>query len=318
MPARIAVVGAGVMGAATARACARRGAAVDLYEQFASGHARGSSHGDARIFRLSYPEPEYVALAREALPLWRGLERESGRELLRTTGGLDIGDELPHAGALDLHGLPYELLDADELERRFGVRAAGAVYQPEGGVLNAERCRAAFLETAPSVTLHEETHVDDLDALDADAIVVTAGAWVNRFGFELPVRVTRETVAYFDVGRETPTIVDWTRQPVEFALTASGPLLKVGVHHGGHETDPDCEEEPNPELVAQAASWVAERFRLDDPQPVRAETCLYTTTPDESFVLERRGRVVIGSACSGHGFKFAPAVGERLAELALR
>ena len=53
------------------------------------------------------------------------------------------------------------------------------------------------------------------------------------------------------------------------------------------------------------------------PEPVGAETCLYTTTADESFLLERRGRVVVGSACSGHGFKFAPAVGERLARLAL-
>jgi sarcosine oxidase len=44
---------------------------------------------------------------------------------------------------------------------------------------------------------------------------------------------------------------------------------------------------------------------------------MYTTTKDESFVLERRGRVVVGSPCSGHGFKFAPAIGERLADLAL-
>jgi sarcosine oxidase len=42
---------------------------------------------------------------------------------------------------------------------------------------------------------------------------------------------------------------------------------------------------------------------------------MYTTTPDERFILERRGRVVIGSACSGHGFKFAPAIGARLAGL---
>jgi sarcosine oxidase len=44
---------------------------------------------------------------------------------------------------------------------------------------------------------------------------------------------------------------------------------------------------------------------------------MYTTTADESFVLERRGRIVVGSPCSGHGFKFAPAIGERLANLTL-
>jgi sarcosine oxidase len=62
---------------------------------------------------------------------------------------------------------------------------------------------------------------------------------------------------------------------------------------------------------------VRERFPDVDPEPVETDTCLYTTTADECFVLERRGRVVIGSACSGHGFKFAPAVGRRLAALAL-
>jgi len=60
-----------------------------------------------------------------------------------------------------------------------------------------------------------------------------------------------------------------------------------------------------------------ERFPDVDPEPADAQTCLYTTTTDERFILERRGRVVVGSACSGHGFKFAPEVGRRLAELAL-
>jgi sarcosine oxidase len=159
--------------------------------------------------------------------------------------------------------------------------------------------------------------VDDLDALPADAVVVTAGAWVNRFGFDLPVRVTRETVAYFELGRAVPTVIDWSCEPVTYALPAPGSLLKASLHHAGHETDPDLDEGPDPELVARGAGWLAELFGLADPQPVRAESCLYTTTPDESFVLERRGRVVVGSACSGHGFKFAPAIGERLAGLAL-
>jgi sarcosine oxidase len=69
--------------------------------------------------------------------------------------------------------------------------------------------------------------------------------------------------------------------------------------------------------VERVAAWVRERFPDADPEPVAAQSCLYTTTADEHFVLERRGRVVVGSACSGHGFKFAPAVGRRLAELAL-
>ena len=93
--------------------------------------------------------------------------------------------------------------------------------------------------------------------------------------------------------------------------------LKVGAHHAGTETDPDADGVPDEALVERIAAWVGERLPDVDPEPVGAETCIYTSTADESFVLERRGRVVVGSACSGHGFKFAPAVGRRLAALAL-
>jgi sarcosine oxidase len=93
--------------------------------------------------------------------------------------------------------------------------------------------------------------------------------------------------------------------------------LKAGAHHAGAEADPDTEALPDPAIVERVATWVRERFPDVDPDPVEAQTCLYTTTADQHFVLERRGRVVVGSACSGHGFKFAPAIGELLAGLVL-
>jgi sarcosine oxidase len=93
--------------------------------------------------------------------------------------------------------------------------------------------------------------------------------------------------------------------------------LKVGAHHAGTEADANVTSEPQPELIERITEWANETYRLAEPGPAAADTCMYTTTADESFVLERRGRVVIGSACSGHGFKFAPAIGERLADLAL-
>jgi sarcosine oxidase len=93
--------------------------------------------------------------------------------------------------------------------------------------------------------------------------------------------------------------------------------VKAGAHHRGVEAAPSDDGDPEPDVVARTAEWLRERLPGIEPSPVAAETCLYTSTADESFVLERRGRVVVGSACSGHGFKFAPAVGTRLATLAL-
>jgi sarcosine oxidase len=104
---------------------------------------------------------------------------------------------------------------------------------------------------------------------------------------------------------------------VYYAL--SDPLhgLKAAVHHGGAETSPDHEGQPEQALIDAISAWVAQHVELKSPHPVATDTCLYTTTADEQFILERRGKVVIGSACSGHGFKFAPAVGTRIAALAM-
>ena len=93
--------------------------------------------------------------------------------------------------------------------------------------------------------------------------------------------------------------------------------LKVGSHMRGSPSDPDEERGPDDALVQEIADWTRERFPRADPTPIRAESCFYTTTDDERFVLERHGRIVVGSACSGHAFKFGPATGKRLAALAV-
>ena len=83
---KVSVVGAGVMGLATARVLAQRGHDVTVYEQFELKHKRGSSHGTSRIFRLSYDEEHWIRLAQRAYELWRELEQESGRTLLELDG----------------------------------------------------------------------------------------------------------------------------------------------------------------------------------------------------------------------------------------
>ncbi|MDQ4065455.1 MAG: FAD-dependent oxidoreductase, partial [Actinomycetota bacterium] len=153
---------------------------------------------------------------------------------------------------------------------------------------------------------------------EVDAIVVTAGGWAQkllaRAGIELDVKPTRETVAYFQMAGVPPTYVDWG-DPSVYALADPGHGIKVGEHIAGPRTDADEEGAPNLESVERLSAWVTERFPTADPQPWHAETCIYTNTPDEHFVLQRHGSIVVGSPCSGHGFKFAPLIGERLADL---
>ena len=337
----VAVVGAGVMGAATARALARSGASVVLFEQFRIGHTRGSSHGRSRIFRLSYPDETYVAMAQEALGSWRALERDSGEQLLVTTGGLDLGPRIEeNASALAACSADFEMIDPPAARRRFPFLSlpedSTALFQPDSGIVGADATVSACarLAAAKGARVIEEAKVLHLEPQDArvrlrteggdvvaTAVVVTAGAWakslLEQVGVNLPVRPTRETVAYFDFdGPPPPTLVEWG-DPSIYSLPSPGQGIKAGQHIAGPPTDPDDVGGVNRESVETVSRWVAERYPSASHTPHLAETCIYTNTDDEAFILERHGPIVVGSPCSGHGFKFAPLIGERLAALAL-
>jgi sarcosine oxidase len=317
---KVAIVGAGVMGCATAWAVRERGAEVTVHEQFGLDHDRGSSHGRTRIFRVAYPEPYWVRFAQEAYAGWQELDPS----LLGLYGLIELVADpgLTSARALDECGVPYRLLGRDEVRAHGANLPDGwaALYVPDAGVVFADRARHAFLEAA-GVEVETNRRIESTDELDADVVVVTVGSWIRQLVPDVPVTVTRETVAYFKrEGPPPPSIADLNAETGGHGMySLYDPVhgLKAGAHHAGAAADPETEAPPDPAIVERIAAWVRERFPEVDPDPVEAQSCLYTTTADEDFVLERRGGVVVGSACSGHGFKFAPAVGRRLAALAL-
>lgn len=324
---KVAVVGCGVMGAATAWALTRRGHEVTIYEQFEVGHSRGSSHGTTRVYRYSYPLPTYVAMMKEAVSLWRLLEQETGRQVLQRTGGLDTGKDLDaHASALEANDIPYEIIGATTASKRWPELSLSddeILFQGDGGVVHAEKALRSFVEVAVGrgARLLEGRRIDDLGPdgmVDHDATVVTVGGWARRLlataGIDLEVKPTRETVAFFETNDVVPTLVDWG-DPAVYALHDPNYGLKVGEHIAGPATEPDEEGTVDASSVARLEAWVGTRYPGIQPKAVFAETCIYTNTPDEHFVLERHGNVVVGSPCSGHGFKFAPLIGERLASL---
>ncbi|HEX6724920.1 MAG TPA: FAD-dependent oxidoreductase [Gaiella sp.] len=350
--ADIVVVGAGIAGVATARALAGYPGSVLLLDQFALGHTRGSSHGTSRIFRLNYPDERFVRLAMAADAAWRELESARGERLIDRVGCLDLGPTAhENVRALAACGVRHEQLTAEEVAARWPLRlepGESGVFQPDGGVTFSDRAHAALIGEAldRGVEVRDETPVRALAAdrgsvtltlergeLRARAVVVTAGAWAAELlagvGIELAVVPTRETVVYVDVpgAERLPPVIDSGMLPVKgeggiarvgqsaFSLAAPGTGLKAGLHHSGSVADPDAEEDPDTSVAAWTAGWVAARFR-EAGETLGAETCLYTNTSDEEFVLERHGRIVVGSACSGHGFKFAPIVGRTLAALA--
>ena len=351
--ADIVVVGAGIVGVATARALAGYAGTVLLLEQFELGHTRGSSHGTSRIFRLNYPDPRFVRMAMAADAEWRRLEAARGERLIERVGCLDLGPVARETErALAACGARHVTLSADEVGARWPLRLRSgetAVFQPDGGVTRADRAHAALLAEAVAGGVEVRQHArvralvadrgrvrltTDGDELAARAVVVTAGAWspglLATVGIELPVVPTRETVVYLDVkgSGDVPPVIDYDGVPAAeeggiarvgqaaYALAAPGVGLKAGLHHSGPVTDPDAEPEPDDRVASWVTGWATRRFEAVG-EPLGAETCLYTNTAAEEFVLERHGRVVVGSACSGHGFKFAPVVGRTLAALVL-
>jgi sarcosine oxidase len=322
--ADVAVIGAGVNGLAAGWALRRAGVDVVVYEQFEVGNTRGSSHGRTRIFRLAYPEVEWVQLAQEALTGWRELEAESGEELLLLNGMLELYREgvISSEEALRRRDADCELLTREETEQRFGVSPASdynVLYQSEAGIVYAERAVHAF---AQGLNIVEGRRIESLDEVQEPVVVVCAGPWsrglLGAQGIDLPVVATRETIAYFELDGQIPSVV------AEVVLRGHGfyslydPVygLKVGSHMRGKEADPDVAEGADPALVDEIAEWTAERFPRAGRKPIEPQSCFYTSTEDERFIIERHGRIVVGSACSGHGFKFAPAVGKQLAALA--
>jgi len=355
MTTDVIVVGAGTMGSMALWRAARRGAAVVGLDQFPPGHDRGSGHGESRVTRTAYYEgPEYVPLVQAALPLWRELEVEAGAELLTMTGGLMIGrpDSEVVAGAqrsARVHGLLCELLGPAEAAARFPqhVLAADevALWEEGAGVLRPERAIRAAADRAVALGADLVTGVR-VTTVESDAggvrvraggaeyrgrhAIVCAGPWLGRLlpGLGLPLEVERQVMTWFPArdpaafapGRFPIFMHDRPGEAAYGLPTLDGATVKVGIHHGGRSVDPDALDRAVTEAdTAPAASFVAELLPGLTPIPSRSAVCMYTNTPDGHFVIGRAGapNVTVVSACSGHGFKFAPILGEIAADLAL-
>jgi sarcosine oxidase len=334
------------MGTAAARALSSRGRAVLLLERFTFGHANGSSGGSTRNFRLTYHHPVYVRMARQALDRWRRLESEAGVELLRVVGGLDVGEATDEsAAALEAAGESFERPSAAEVTERWPVlrfhEGASFLYQPEGAIVRADEAIGAQvrLARAAGAELREDTVVDSLrptgegvelgtsdgEVIRAPVAIVASGAWAAPLllgaGIDLPLQPTLEQSTHFVMeGSPIPTIIDWDAAPSQPPYLVPNPFrpgeFKAGSHLSGPVIDPDARSfDPDADREASTIGWIGERLAAP-PRLLRTETCLYTTTPDEDFVIERIGPLVVASPCSGHGFKFAPLIGEVVADLA--
>jgi sarcosine oxidase len=302
-----------------------------------------------------FEHPNYVPLVRRAYTLWEALQREAGTELLRPTGGLFVGppEGTLVSGSLRsarVHGLPHEVLDAAEVRRRYPALRPGpadvALYEPQAGILFPERCIDVHLHLAAAAGA-ELRHEEPVRRWAATAsgvevetnagryttgwLVLTAGAWLGKLLADLRLPLQPERIPIFWMHpRESPELFNADRFPVW--IWEAGDLgyfygcphvewagVKVGRHHSGEPCDPaTVDRQVRPGDEARARQFLARCIPALDGPTAGSRVCLYTNTPDEHFVVDRHPglpSVLFAGGFSGHGFKFAPVVGEILADL---
>jgi sarcosine oxidase len=350
----VGIVGLGAMGSMAALELARRGRKVIGFDRFHPPHAFGSSHGKSRIIREAYFEhPQYVPIVRYAWEKWLALERDSGRALLTPTGGLMIGppESTLVAGARRSaleHGLPFEELSAAQVRSRFPMFEVGedtvGIYEERAGVLFPEAAIEAALDLAAQagaelffdepVTLWNAgetiTVRSGVRRASVDRLILSAGAWMAGDLPRTPLGLStaRQTLFWFTpVG--DPTLVAPGRMPIFIWEWAPGQMfygfpdfgdgVKVAIHHHGEPADPDhVRRTVYPGEADQLRAVLATHAPAFNGPLKESAACLYTNTDDGDFIIDRHPddpRVIVASPCSGHGFKFATAIGEVLADL---
>jgi sarcosine oxidase len=337
----VVVVGLGAMGSAAAYALATRGLRVLGLDRYRPPHGHGSHHGESRIIRKAYYEhPGYVPLLERAFAAWRELERNAHATLYRRTGGLMIGrttgELVPGVlASARVHRLQHEVLSSDALAARYPQfrvdPAMIAVWEEDTGILYPEACVRAFMEGARAANAElrydeaaqewtcgpEGVRVSTAQGrYSADALVLTAGAGMGELVGELRAHlsVERQVVAHFAPASD-PAALSPGRFPIFCLEEANGafyygfPDLGAGCKIARHHGDAD---------IAEIRAFMERRLPRANGALKASDVCLYTNTPDSHFVVDHHpghAQVILASVCSGHGFKFAPVMGEIIAEL---
>ena len=351
----VAVVGLGSMGSMAAWILASRGKRVIGFDRFRPPHAMGSHAGLSRIIREAYYEqPYYIPIVRRAFELWAELEQLAGTTIYQRTGGLMLGEvESAIAGGArrnaGVYGVPCEILSADQVRERFpqfklpddhfgvyeeragtliperGVEAALSVARRAGADLRFDEPVEAWIPGA-GITLKTAS-----GTYEAERVILAGGAWMagDLAHIATPLAVARQLLFWFEprAGRAAfhpdrfPVFLwQWTEGHSIYGFPDQGEGFKVAIHHEGHTVDPNSVDRTVHPGEEQKLIEILERFIPGGVGPItRSGVCLYTNTRDEDFILDHHPedhRVIVASPCSGHGFKFAPAVGEIAADLA--
>lgn len=349
------VVGTGGIGSAAMYHLAKSGAKVLGLDRFPAGHDKGSSHGESRVIRKSYFEhADYVPLVQQSWRMWEELQRVANCQLLQPTGVIYFGaeDGIVMSGlrqSAQQHGLPLERFSpaeaADQFPQFVCPQNSTVLYEVDAGVLLVEaaiRTHIKLAEEAGAIHRTGDSVVrwssnsrsvvveTENNRYEAGRLIITAGAWAAELlsSLDIPLQVFRKhqhwyatTDQRFDRTHGCPAFF-YEHQDAYFygVPQTAGGGVKICEHSGGVVvTDPlHDDRSPQQSCVDRIEKLVRECLPTVTMEQLRHETCFYTMTSDEHFVVDRHpeyGNVCFAAGLSGHGFKFAPVLGRILAQL---
>ena len=354
----VVVVGAGVMGGATAYWLSRAGKRVALLEKYSPGHVRASSADESRMVRYQYRgQTLYTEMVAAAVELWKEFDRRMGTSFYREQGALALQAQPDNAPFIEgyegLRDLGYEprWLDASEIRRRYPQFAnvdSGYLLEGLGGYVSARSATQALAQAAAELgadlrtgaevtelqaTGGRVTHAVTRDgrAFEADAFVVAVNSWTPKLLPELPVPITSTAERLHYLTPPDREAYSFPRLPPFFVMDTNfygfpvhwRGCVKVADDTIGATFDPDHDREhDDPEALAKLRDFLRRHVPdLSEAEVVYSKTCTYSMTPDTDFVIDylpNRENAIVAAGFSGHGFKFGILIGQILADLAMR
>jgi len=257
------------------------------------------------------------------------------------------------------HGVPCVALTREDLDQRYPQfkvpESFVGMFEPRGGILLSEEiveaschhardCGATICDGEPVQRIDWSSDADrvqittDVHTVSADRVIVCAGAWTTKLLGEIgvPLRVSRQVLGWFTQPDtraremyEAPTMPMWGWDDPDGVFRYGFPIMpgrdgmKISLHNPGETVDVESFDRTptDAEGDALASSFGRVFGRCGSRQTVALQTCIYTNTPDEHFIMDLHpdcDRIIIAAGFSGHGFKFASVMGEMLADLAER
>ncbi len=353
----VIIIGLGAMGSAASYYLSKNGVKVLGLDTYEPPHKLGSSHGHTRVIREAYHEgTSYVPIVKRAYELWNELDHEIEDKLILEYGGMYLGDDGKYLSdakkSAKKYDIPIKEFSSKEIKEKYNIlnppnnfkglleNRSGAVF-PEKAISNF---LSKSINNGSSHNYNEKVigwekqskfyKVEtDKNNYFAEKLIFSSGAWIKNLvpSLKLPVKIERQVLFWFDpikdkdkfhysnmpnTGWDLDNGMEFYTQP-----NIENKGFKVAMHHNGKFiSEDDLNRESNADDLSIVQNFLEEYIPLANGKIIDSRVCVYTNTPDLDFIIDfypNDENLIICSPCSGHGFKFTPAIGEICSELVI-